>query len=146
MASFFAKQYVEESAVTKRLEKAHIKCLILGSSFTVKASIGNLIVIFDNLVMNAEYWLDKNDVAKKEIYFECAFGNIVRVWDSGLGISKEIENTLFEPFHTMKRDGRGLGLYIAQELLSLMGSTIKLLDERNSYGNRYKFEIAFQER
>lgn len=146
MASFFAKQYVEESAVTKRLEKAHIKCLILGSSFTVKASIGNLIVIFDNLVMNAEYWLDKNDVTKKEIYFECAFGNIVRVWDSGLGISKEIENTLFEPFHTMKRDGRGLGLYIVQELLSLMGSTIKLLDERNSYGNRYKFEIAFQER
>ena len=143
LASFFTKQYVKESAVTKRLEKAHIKCFIFGSPFTVKASMGNLIVVFDNLVMNAEYWLDKSKVVKKEIYFECAFGNEVRVWDSGLGVSREIENTLFEPFHTMKRDGRGLGLYIVQELLALMGATIKLLDERNTYGNRYKFEIAF---
>ena len=146
LISFFKKQYVEESAVTKRLEKVGVKCHTLGDTFSVKASIGNLIVIFDNLVMNSEYWLNKNNIQIKEIYFQCEFENIVRVWDSGLGISREIENTLFEPFQTMKRDGRGLGLYIVQELLALMGATIELLEERNVYGNRYKFEIAFQER
>lgn len=143
LLSFFAKQYIENSAVTKRLEREEIICHALGNTFSVQVSMGNLIVIFDNLVMNSEYWLDKNDVQNKSIYFECSMGNIVRIWDSGLGISKEIENTLFEPFQTMKRDGRGLGLYIVQELLALMGATIELLQERNSYGNRYKFEIAF---
>lgn len=144
--SFFTKQYIEDNAITRRLEKAQIKCYTLGSPFRTKASIGNMIVIFDNLVINSEYWLDKSNVAKKEIYFECVPGNIVKVWDSGLGIDKEIEGTLFEPFHTMKRDGRGLGLYIVQELLALMGATIELLEDQNIYGNRYKFEIAFQER
>lgn len=144
--SFFTKQYIEDNAITRRLEKAQIKCYTLGSPFLTKASIGNMIVIFDNLVINSEYWLDKSNVAKKEIYFECVPGNIVKVWDSGLGIDKEIEGTLFEPFHTMKRDGRGLGLYIVQELLALMGATIELLEDQNIYGNRYKFEIAFQER
>lgn len=146
LASFLAKQYVDKSAVTLRLEKEGIRCHTLGDSFKVKASMGNMIVIFDNLVMNAEYWLDKNDIQNKEIYFECGSGNTVRVWDSGLGISKEIENTLFEPFRTMKRDGRGLGLYIVQELLALMGASIELMQERNVDGNRYKFEIVFQER
>ena len=118
----------------------------MGKTFITKASMGNMIVIFDNLVINSEYWLDKSDVSKKEIYFECIPENLVRVWDSGFGISREIENTLFEPFHTMKRDGRGLGLYIVQELLALMGASIELLEDRNEHGNRYKFEIAFQER
>lgn len=144
--SFFAKQYIENSAVTKRLERKNITCHTLGDTFSVQVSVGNLIVIFDNIVMNSEYWLDKNDIQNKGIYFECSMGNIVRMWDSGFGVSKEIENSLFEPFQTMKRDGRGLGLYIVQELLALMGATIELLQERNIYGNRYKFEIIFQER
>lgn len=144
--TFFSNQYVKDSAVTRRLEKAQIRCFTLGKTFITKASIGNMIVIFDNLVINSEYWLDKSDISKKEIYFECVPENVVRVWDSGFGVAKEIEDTLFEPFHTMKRDGRGLGLYIVQELLALMGATIELLEDRNIYGNRYKFEIAFQER
>lgn len=144
--SFFSNQYVKDSAVTRRLEKAQIRCFTLGKTFITKASMGNMIVIFDNLVINSEYWLDKSDISRKEIYFECIPENVVRVWDSGFGIAKEIEDTLFEPFHTMKRDGRGLGLYIVQELLALMGAKIDLSEDRNNYGNRYKFEIAFQER
>lgn len=146
LASFLAKQYVQESAVTKRFEREEIACHIQGESFKISASIGNLIVIFDNLVMNSEYWLDKSGIQSKHIYFECGPDRTVHIWDSGLGVAKEIENTLFEPFQTMKRDGRGLGLYIVQELLALMGAAIELLPERNRHGNRYKFEIVFQEK
>ena len=102
-------------------------------------------MIFDNLVINSEYWLDKNDIMERRIYFHCISPNTVQIWDSGAGIAKEIENILFEPFQTMKKEGRGLGLYIVQELLSLMNASIELLQERNSNGNRYKFQISFQE-
>ena len=57
-----------------------------------------------------------------------------------------MEDYLFEPFQTMKRDGRGLGLYIVRELLALMGASIELLQKRNSNGNRYIFKIVFQEK
>lgn len=143
--SFLSKQYVEDGAVSKRLIKKNIFCSITGDSFPIQASPGNMIVIFDNLVINAEYWLDKEDIKDRRIYFHCISPNTIQVWDSGAGIAKEIENTLFEPFQTMKRDGRGLGLYIVQELLSLMNASIKLMQERNSIGNRYKFQISFQE-
>ena len=146
MKSFLSKQYVEDGAVSRRLAKKDISCCVTGASFSVKASLGNMIVIFDNLVINAEYWLDKNDIKERQILFHCVSENTVQVWDSGFGVAKEIENSLFEPFQTMKRDGRGLGLYIVQELLSLMNADIELLQERNSFGRRYKFQITFQER
>lgn len=143
--SFLSKQYIEDGAVSKRLAEKGISCHITGDTFLVQASQGNLIVIFDNLVINSEYWLDKKDIKERHIYFHCSFPNTVQIWDSGFGIAKEIENNLFEPFQTMKRDGRGLGLYIVRELLSIMNSSIELLQERNPVGNRFKFQIAFQE-
>ncbi len=146
LISFFTKQYIDEGAVSKRLAKERIFCCVTGDSFSVKASLGNMIVVFDNLVMNSEYWLDKDSILERKIYFHCVSPNTVQVWDSGLGVAKEIENSLFEPFQTMKRDGRGLGLYIVQELLSLMNAEIELLQERNASGRRYKFQITFQER
>lgn len=144
--SFLIKQYVEDGAVSKRLSNKGINCCVTGDSFSVQASMGNMIVIFDNLVINAEYWLDKAEIIERQIFFHCASLDTVQVWDSGLGVAEEIENSLFEPFQSMKRDGRGLGLYIVQELLALMNADIELLQERNSFGRRYKFQITFQER
>ena len=145
MKAFLGEQYVGDGAVSKRLAKKDISCKVTGDSFLVQASQGNMIVIFDNLVINAEYWLDKDEIKERDIFFNCLSPSTVQVWDSGLGIAQEIENVLFEPFQTMKRGGRGLGLYIVQELLSIMNASIELLQERNSFGNRYKFQITFQE-
>lgn len=144
--NFVRQQYIEENAVANRLSRSGIKCCTLGRSFSVNMSVGNMIVILDNIVMNAEYWLRLVNNGEKVIYFECLADSVLRIWDSGTGVSKEIEDSLFEPFRSMKRDGRGLGLYIVQELLALEAATIELMQERNEYGNRYKFEIVFQEK
>ena len=55
---------------------------------------------------------------KPPIYFELFNNhtNTIIVWDNGKGIDPAVENTLFEPFVTEKETGRGLGLYITQEL------------------------------
>ena len=67
------------------------------------------------------------------------------VFDNGIGIDKSVENHLFEEFVTNKPDneGRGMGLYIVTTLLNEFGATITLDDERNQYGNLYKFIITF---
>lgn len=37
--------------------------------------------------------------------------------DSGTGISPEVLPRIFEPFHTDKADGLGLGLYVSQKIV-----------------------------
>lgn len=142
--SFLEDNYVIGGAIGKRLHDNGISCKITGKTFIIKASMGNLIVVFDNLIINSEYWLKKSLSPLKEITMDCDNGTII-FWDSGPGISKDIENSLFEPFQSLKENGRGLGLYIVQELLALYNYSIELLPERNIYGNRYKFAIHFFE-
>lgn len=116
------------------------------SDFTIRINRGMLNQVFDNLYNNAEYWLnysvDHGFIEKKEYHVETTEKGVVVVWDNGIGVSKDIENRLFEPFETKKEDGgRGLGLYIAAMNLGYNSSKIRLLNERNVFGNLYKFEI-----
>lgn len=58
---------------------------------------------------------------------------IIEVKDSGIGISKELQEAIFDPF-VQERDnknygGTGLGLTITKRLTSLMNGTISLLSE-----------------
>src|SRR4029077_15136335 len=46
--------------------------------------------------------------------------------DSGAGISEEVRALLFTPFFSTKRNGRGLGLTLVQEILSAHGFEFSL--------------------
>ena len=48
--------------------------------------------------------------------------------DNGPGIHEEDKPFIFEAFYSGKEDGRGLGLYIARQLLQRMGYTISLAE------------------
>lgn len=109
---------------------------------------GKLTQIFDNLILNSEYWLrdalqkGKIDTGIIEIIIDRPY---VRVADNGIGVDPAIERSLFQPFVTMKPKnvGRGLGLFIVKELLDSSGCTIILLPERNQYERRYAFQLDF---
>ena len=45
-------------------------------------------------------------------------GGVLSVADSGAGIEESVRQSLFTPFFTTKREGRGLGLTIVQEILA----------------------------
>jgi hypothetical protein len=116
--------------------------------FVVQANKGKLTQVFDNLVLNAEYWLReklKNDPAfVPQIRIEIN-DPVVRVSDNGFGVAEYLEETLFQPFVTAKpvEVGRGLGLFIVQQLLESMGGDIFLLQERNAQHRRYVFQLDF---
>src|SRR5436305_1997438 len=48
------------------------------------------------------------------------------IHDSGPGIPEEVRALLFTPFFSTKRNGRGLGLTLVQEILSAHGFTFSL--------------------
>jgi PAS domain S-box-containing protein len=56
----------------------------------------------------------------------------VVVADCGPGLPDEITEHLFEPFHTTKRDGMGLGLSICRSIAEAHGATLRY--ERNRHG------------
>lgn len=114
--------------------------------FLVKINKGKLIQIIDNLLNNSEFWLiEKKHTEpnfKPEIKIE-----IEKPWiyisDNGYGIAPAVENQIFEPFVTTKPKGRGrgLGLFIVQQLLDSSGCTITLEPEKNELKRKYIFAI-----
>jgi signal transduction histidine kinase len=52
----------------------------------------------------------------------------IQVADTGSGVSAEVRQHLFEPFHTSRPEGTGLGLALCREILSNHGGRIELVD------------------
>ncbi|MGN6182746.1 MAG: sensor histidine kinase [Thermoanaerobaculia bacterium] len=63
---------------------------------------------------------------------------VLTIHDSGPGISETARTELFTPFFTTKRDGRGLGLTVVQEVLANHGFTFSL---ENGKGGGAEFVV-----
>jgi signal transduction histidine kinase len=117
-------------------------------AFVIEMNKGKFVQILDNLLLNSEYWLREDlrmrRIKRGNILIEVA-KPFVRVSDNGQGINRRVESSLFEPFVTTKsrNKGRGLGLFIVQQLLSSEGCTISLSPKRNQNNRLYIFEINF---
>ncbi|MDX8380315.1 MAG: PAS domain-containing sensor histidine kinase [Gallionella sp.] len=74
---------------------------------------------------------------------------ILEVQDDGLGILKDCQARLFEPFFTTAEQGTGLGLYIAKELCEANGAWLAYHDRESEAGvgkTGACFRITFGER
>lgn len=101
-------------------------------------------MILNNLVSNAIKYSQDGEVlifAKKEDQHL-----ILEILDSGIGISQEFQDRMFEPFeqesqgNTRAFDGTGLGLTITRNLVLLLGGRIDIWSEKN-LGTKVKVEI-----
>jgi two-component system sensor kinase FixL len=98
--------------------------------------------VLHNLIRNAADALQDTDTADKSIRIETIMsesGAIVRVTDTGPGISVDTLPRLFEPFFTTKADGMGLGLALCASLIERIGGQI---DGRNQTSGGATFTIA----
>lgn len=132
--SIRVKEIVEkvERIYRRLLKKEAIQFTInsLGSPLVAKTTDAVLLQLFLNLFDNAVYWLQQTSKSDKkiEILLDGNKGRMI-FSDNGPGIDKDDAPYIFEPFYSGKGDeGRGLGLYIARQLLERNEYSIELAE------------------
>lgn len=156
-----ALRYVRESKITFDIrqffesQKVQFYNLYMGkygvfldvkeeTPFSITINEGRFIQVMDNLINNSIYWLRQHPNEKESPRVSIL---IKRPWlyvsDNGIGVAPAVEESLFEPFVTMKPkgQGRGLGLFIVRQLLDAVGCFIVLDERRNAYDRRYLFAM-----
>ena len=101
-----------------------------GGPLVAKTTDAVLLQLFLNLFDNAIYWLHTKRQGKKQIEIVLDGNENVLVFsDNGPGIKSEDVPFIFEPFYSGRgEEGRGLGLYIARQLLERHDYSIELAD------------------
>lgn len=106
--------------------------------------------IVTNLIDNALKYTEQGYI-QFEVKLNQKRANIVNlrfeVTDTGVGISEENKDAIFESFRQVKSNGTtkgvGLGLTIAKKLLLLMNSTIKMQSKLGE-GSKFYFDLSFE--
>lgn len=90
------------------------------SFFTFESVI---VSVFINIINNALYWLIP--VENRQIYIEYwSSTQEILIMNNGEKINDRIINDIFALFYTKKKDGRGIGLYLAKKSLQSIGLDI----------------------
>jgi len=121
--------------------------VIEDGEFLIDMGKGHLMQIFDNLFDNSLYWLKRSpakDGRKITIKISGKEKTIIFA-DNGPGVPENIKYHLFNPFVSTKPDGRGLGLFIIQDILQNYKGEIELLTT-NKLLKGANFKISFPEK
>ena len=117
-----------------------------GSPLIARTTDAVLLQVFINLFDNALYWLKTVD-CEREIRVSIDGDEQRLIFsDSGSGIKPDDESYIFEAFYSGKgEEGRGLGLYIARQLLDRYDYSIALAEfskDRLLKGANFVLEFA----
>lgn len=106
----------------------------IGKNFIVHCNEAVLLQTFINLLDNSIYWLKTVDLSNKEIAIKIdKEKSFVIFADNGPGINPDDQSYIFEPFFSTKgMQGRGLGLYIATQLLDRHDFNILYITEKKN--------------
>lgn len=130
--SIRVKEIVEkvERIYRRLLKKESVQLFVntTGSPLVAKTTDAVLLQLLLNLFDNSVYWLQQTSQTDKkiEVLLDGDMGRMI-FSDNGPGIDKDDAPYIFEPFYSGKGDeGRGLGLYIAKQLLERNEYSIEL--------------------
>jgi len=114
------------------LKKKNIELNIdeTGSPLIAKCTEAVLLQLLINLFDNSIFWIGQFEKNKRDILItlDGSEGKLI-FSDNGPGVHPDDKPYIFEAFYSGKgEEGRGLGLYIARQLLERNGYTIELAD------------------
>jgi len=115
-----------------------------GSPLQAMSTEAVLLQLLLNLFDNAVYWLDGRPAPRRiEVFLDGDRQQMVFA-DNGPGFRDDDLPYLFEPFFTGKgEEGRGLGLYIARQLLDRQGYTIEVSERDEKILSGANLTISF---
>ena len=96
--------------------------------------------ILFNLILNACQAMKRSGGKLEVIVAASGERVLIRIIDTGPGISAECAKKIFEPFYTTKESGTGLGLYITKRLIEVNGGKIKVVSK---LGAGTSFQLTF---
>ncbi|CAI2160500.1 sensory histidine kinase AtoS [Serratia fonticola] len=99
--------------------------------------------VFVNVIDNAIFWLNENNVADKTIRLHADDSGSVFISNNGLAIDERDRNRIFNLGFSRKNNGRGMGLHISNEVLEAIGYHL-ILDEPRE-GSTVTFKISMVE-
>lgn len=81
-----------------------------------------------NLLLNAKHALKNTPNPKIDLvpYMDERGKVIIKVEDNGPGISEEVQEKIFIPFYTTKKDGSGIGLSLSRQIMRSHGGNIRV--------------------
>jgi signal transduction histidine kinase len=92
---------------------------------TVRGDEAALEQLFLNVLLNAAQALEADGEAGVSVAVDG--GNArVDIWDAGVGIDPEQLRSVFDPFMSTKREGTGLGLSVARQIVVAHGGAISI--------------------
>lgn len=98
------------------------------------SNVGYIEIIINNLLSNAIKFTDKNGKINVSLN-NTVDGAIIKVSDTGCGISKETGKRIFEKFYqgdtSHTSEGNGLGLALVKRVIDIMGGEISVKSEIN---------------
>ncbi len=98
----------------------------------LQADDAQLFQVFYNLIRNAYQSIAGPDGG---ILIQTDFNDrdiIIRISDSGTGISHELMGSLYEPFRTTKKNGNGLGLLIVRRIINDHGGSLAIASKEGT--------------
>jgi signal transduction histidine kinase len=128
-------------------EGVNFRIVERGSSpLVAKTTDAVLLQLFLNLFDNSLYWLDSKPAGKRQIEVLLDGDEQQMIFaDNGPGVKADDAPFIFEPFYSGKgEEGRGLGLYIARQLLDRHDYAIELADiKRHKLLSGANFVVSF---
>lgn len=135
-------------AETKELQQrspAEVRWCIAADLPVVHTDAGKLKVIIKNLFHNALKFTQEGavEVAARAV----DAGVEIAVRDTGIGIAPEAQKLIFEPFRQADGDlsrhfgGAGLGLYIVQRLVEILGGSVEL-ESKLGVGSTFRVRLT----
>ena len=133
-------------SVLERLGITYNKSVVGVSPLVASTTDGVVMQVLINLFDNAAYWLDTRaptEPREIQVTLDGDAGELV-FSDSGPGVDSEDKPYIFEPFFSGKgEEGRGLGLYIARQLLERHGYGIDLDDSTETRLDGASLVVSF---
>ncbi len=139
-------KFTREFTSRYKLGPEAVKLVVANDSIYASMDPGQLYQVLWNLSENGIRYSTQNPLLeiKCDIMKEMQ-RPYIDVIDRGPGITKEVEEQLFEPFFTTSSKGSGLGLYIARELCEANQATLNL-NSNNEEGCCFRVYFSHHEK